>query len=94
MTAFDPEFEHTLNIILLAKSKSNDIRQMLVTNDLLDYKSLKQVDTKHVYTMTYDVIGAPTKLKDHNAIRVVKIIEYIRFHESNSDNDLAEDLSK
>ena len=47
MTTFDPEVEHILNVILAAKSKTNNVRQMVVTNDLLDYKSFKQLDTEY-----------------------------------------------
>ena len=44
--------------------------------------------------MTRDVISAFIKLKGHKAVRVVEMINYIRFLEGNSDNDLAKDQSK
>ena len=92
---FKPKVEHILNVLLVAKKKNNDTRQMLVVNDTLDKKLFKQMDTKHVYIMIRDVIGATTKLLNHKAKRVVKMIEYIRCHEANfGDNDLIGDPSE
>ena len=74
MTIFEPEVEYILNVMLSTKSKTNDIRQMLTSNDNLYYKSARQMETKHVYTITRDIISAPTKLKEQKAARVVNMI--------------------
>ena len=74
MTAFESKVEHILNERLSAKSKTNDIRLMLISNSLLDYESFRQMEPKHVYTIKYDIIGVPTKLQDLQAVRVANTI--------------------
>ena len=44
--------------------------------------------------MARNLGGIPTKLLDHKAIRVVKIVEYVIFLESDGDKELAKEPSK
>ena len=49
---------------------------------------------KHLYTMTHNVDGVPTKLLNWKANRIVNVIEYIKFLEANGEEVLVNNPTK
>ena len=86
---FDSKLEYIMNEFL---SANNDIREMLVANQTLDYWNFMQLDRECVYSLSREVRDATTKLRNHHAERVSDLLEYVDFIHDNGDYDyLADD---
>lgn len=66
--------DHILTDWLKAKSPCNNIRKVLITNDLKEYKNFKQLYKEDVYSVTQNISSGPTTLRDNQARRVTNIL--------------------
>ena len=89
---FDSNLEYIIDEFL---SANNDIREMLVANQILTYWCFTQLDKEDVYSLErVKTTGAATKLRNHHAERVSEILEYVWFLQDNDDYILADNPFK
>ena len=90
MVDFDTELLKVVNVWLWGSSASNDMRLMLIANDIKTYDNFRCLTPVGVSALDRVSNRATVKLKEVHAIRVNEMLSYISFIET-SDETLADD---
>ena len=86
---------YTVDAWLKASSQNDEIRLMLIDNEIRTHVSFECLDKEEIYSLEQvKNNGANTKLRSHHAKILNDTREYISFLEENGDSAIATDPTK